>query len=82
MLGWAAIEMILDDKWFEVWFVPDVDGLPAYLVVVSPDAKATTEIIVRDITENKELFAASSYEDVFNWLTEDEFAPIQGRVFY
>jgi len=76
------MNMIIDDKWFEVWFVPGVDGLPAYLVVVSPNPKQTSQIIVRDISENKELFVGSSYEEVFNWLTEDEYEQVQSRVFY
>ena len=74
--------MTFDDKWFEVWFVHGVGILPAYLVVVSPNPEDTTEILVIDLDNNKRLFAGANYEEVFNWLTEDEFEQVTGRQFF
>jgi hypothetical protein len=68
-------------KWFEIWFVEGVDLLPAYLVVVTPDPDNHNEIIVIDNQDNKVLYRGNSYEDVHNWLTEDEFSFVAGRVF-
>ena len=73
---------ILDDKWFEVWYVPGESVVPAYLVVVSPKENSPAEIEVIDINKNQTLYSGSNYEDVFNWLTEDEFELVNGRVFY
>lgn len=71
---------ISDDRWFEVWYVPGVDVMPAYLVVVSPNLQSK-EMIVTDISKNEVLFKGTSYEDVFDWLTEDEFELVSGRQF-
>jgi hypothetical protein len=72
---------IYDDKWFEVWFVDGVEYIPAYLVIVTPNPKIKGEIIVLDLNKNEILFRSKSYEDVRNWLTEDEFDLVDGRVF-
>ncbi|HEX8736236.1 MAG TPA: hypothetical protein VF721_12985 [Pyrinomonadaceae bacterium] len=72
---------IYDDKWFEVWFVAGVEYVPAYLVIVTPNPKIQGEIMVLDLNKNEILFRSKSYEDVYNWLTEDEFIMVDGRVF-
>jgi hypothetical protein len=74
--------MTFDDKWFEVWFVSGVEILPAYLVVVFPNPGRPGEILVIDLDKNKRLFAGANYEEVFNWLTEDEFQQVTGREFF
>jgi hypothetical protein len=73
---------ILNDKWFEVWYVPGENVLPAYLVVVAPKDESPSEIEVIDINKNHVLFRGDNYEDVFNWLTEDGFELVDRRVFY
>lgn len=70
-----------DDKWFEIWYVQGVEYIPAYLVVVTPDPKQPNKIIVLDLQKNEVLFQAYNYDEVREWLLEDEFGPVNGRVF-
>lgn len=58
-----------------------VDVEPAYLVVVRPNEKKVGEILVVDINKDEILYKGSNYEDVYNWLSEDEFELVKGRVF-
>ena len=64
---------------FEVWYVQGVNYVPAYLVVVSPNPENQNEIIVLDITKNEIIFKSENYEDVSDWLVEDEFIYVKGR---
>lgn len=68
-------------KWFEVWYVEGVELLPVYLVIVTPNPKEQNEIIVTDYQDSKIIYRGESYEDVHNWLTEDEFGFVTGRVY-
>lgn len=62
--------------WFEVW--ADFGQTPPYLLLVQGDG---ADINVFDPQENRRnVFAAKDYETVFNWLREDEFELIRGRV--
>jgi len=68
-------------EWFEVWCVDGVEYVPAYLVVVAPNPKNQNEIIVIDLAKNEILFKSKNYEDVHEWLCEDEFSLVKGREF-
>ena len=70
-----------DDYWFEVWYVSGVDLKPAYLVVVAPSTQANHRFTVTDINKNEDIFTAASYEEVRDWLVEDDFSLVDGRVF-
>ncbi len=70
-----------EKEWFEVWYVQGVDYIPAYLVVITPNPKNQSEIIVLDLTKNEIIFKSENYEDVSDWLSEDEFISVQGREF-
>jgi hypothetical protein len=70
-----------ENEWFETWFVEGVEYIPAYLVVVTPNPKSSDKIIVLDLNTNKVLFESSNYEGVRNWLIEDGFSLVTGRVF-
>lgn len=62
--------------WFEIW--ADIGQTPPYVLVVQ---HVGPEINVFDPQENrKKVFSAQDYETVFNWLREDEFELIRGRV--
>ena len=71
----------LNNNWFEVWYVNGVGIIPAYLVIVTPNPDKNDEIIVLDLQENKVLYSGKSYQDVHEWLTEDEFSFINGRIY-
>ena len=72
---------IYDNQWFEVWFVAGIDYVPAYLVIATPNPKVQNEIIVMDLNKNEILYRSNTYKDVHNWLCEDEFSLVNGRVF-
>ncbi len=72
---------ISDDNWFEVWYVHGDEIVPAYLVVVTQNPNSLGKISVLDITQNKLLYQGDSYEDVYLWLTEDDFDLVAGREF-
>lgn len=62
--------------WFEVW--ADFGQTPPYLLLVQDDG---ADINVFDPQENRRsVFTAKDYETVFNWLREDEFELVRGRV--
>lgn len=62
--------------WFEVW--ADIGQTPPYLLVVQAGG---ADINVFDPQENRRrVFSAQDYETVFNWLREDEFELVRGRV--
>lgn len=64
------------NTWLEIW--ADTGQSPPYVLIVQ---NVGSEISVFDPQENrKEIFSAPDYETVFNWLREDEFEPIRGRV--
>ena len=73
---------IYDDKWFEVWWTPGTDVIPACLYIVTPDEKHPQQIIVLDPHDNfRVVYEGHNYEDTRLWLREDEFALVNGRMF-
>jgi hypothetical protein len=72
---------IYDDKWFEFWY-SEGDVLPNYFLIVSPDKNEKGKIIVIDPLKNNEIvFRGKDYEEVSDWLIEDEFHIVNGRMF-
>ena len=69
------------EKWFEVWCVDGVEHIPAYLVIVAPSPKSPSQIIVFDLDKDEILYQSNVYEDVREWLLEDEFSMVKGRTF-
>jgi hypothetical protein len=66
--------------WFEIWFVPGVNVIPSYLVVVAPGPNGDVAQVI-DVLTGKVLYEGRTYEDTYFWLTEDEFEVISGREF-
>jgi hypothetical protein len=74
--------MTYDDKWFEVWFSEGTEVVPYYLLIVTPDQINAGQVLVLDPKENnKVVHQGQSYEDTLLWLKEDEYSPVEGRVF-
>lgn len=67
------------DKWFEIRY----DDLEQpYLLIVRPDEKKPGYIIVIDPQEKYKIaYHSESYGDVCQWLGEDEYERIEGRVY-
>jgi hypothetical protein len=71
-----------DDKWFEVWYFEGDEILPSYLLVVSTNVENRSEILVTDPCRNHAIeFRSTNYEEVRNWLFEDERQQVMGREF-
>lgn len=63
-------------SWYEVWADEGID--PPYILVICGRGKA--ELEVYDPTEKRIAYLASTYEDAKNWLLEDEYTQVQGRM--
>lgn len=73
---------IYDDQWFEVWYSDGESYIPSYWLLVIPNPKNNTEIVVLDMQKNNEIiFRANDYSEISNWLSEDEFELVEGRIF-
>lgn len=73
---------IYDDQWFEVWYSEGTEYQPHYLLLVSPNPKNKKEIIIYDLIKNNEIiYRSKNYEEISNWLNEDEFQLVEGRTF-
>jgi hypothetical protein len=73
---------ISKDKWFEVWFDEGSDLLPTYLLIVTPDAGNPGLVVVYDPLENNRIvYKGRTYEETSDWLAEDEYSLITGRMF-
>lgn len=73
---------IYDDEWFEVWYSDGTYIAPSYVLIVATNLKDKQEILVIDpIEKNQVVFRSKSYEEVANWLWEDEFRLVEGRMF-
>lgn len=70
-----------EKEWFEIWCVEGINYIPAYLVVVAPNPENQNEIIVLDLAKSEIIYKSQEYEDVRNWLTEDDFRFVNGREF-
>jgi hypothetical protein len=73
---------IYDDKWFEIWYVDGVDVTPSHLLIVTPNPKSASQILIIDPFEKgKIIFEAKDYEAATDWLGEDEYTVVDGRQF-
>ncbi len=71
-----------EDRWFEVWYSQGEDLLPTSLLVVVPDKTDGERILVCDPHNgNKVVYSANSYEGATEWLVEDEYSLVDGRIF-
>jgi len=71
-----------EDRWFEVWYSQGEDLLPTCLLVVIPDKAHRERVLVCDPqNNNKVVYSAVSYEQATDWLVEDEYSLIDGRIF-
>jgi hypothetical protein len=61
-------------KWVEVWIE---ESTPYFLMLGS---KSESELEVFDPKEDKVVHSAASYEAARNWLNEDEFTRVDGRI--
>jgi hypothetical protein len=77
--------VIHEDKYFEFWYdeINEETCLPHYLLVLIPDQINPGMVVVLDPQKNNEVvFRGRDYEDASNWLVEDEFQQLEGRVVY
>jgi hypothetical protein len=70
-----------EDRWFEVWFSPGEDLRPTWLLILTPDQAIPGHFLVYDPQENFRIVHSGDYEDVLQWLAEDEFSLVEGRMF-
>jgi hypothetical protein len=71
-----------DDYWFEVWYADGIDLVPSGLVIVVPLQDRSGRVQVLDhYNLNALLFEGKDYEEVFFWLTQDDYSHVGGRVF-
>lgn len=63
-------------SWYEVW--ADEGIFPPYVLLVCGRGGATFEVY--DPIEKRTAYQASTYEDAKNWLLEDEYTQVQGRM--
>lgn len=69
-------------KWFEVWYADGEEYIPSHLVIVAPKLEDRSRIIVIDhYLNNKIIYEGKDYEEVSNWLSEDEYELLNERVF-
>ena len=67
-----------EKEWFEIWYVAGINYFPAYLVVVLPNPENQKEILVVD-PSSEIIYKSQNYEEVHQWLTEDDFSLVTGR---
>jgi len=73
--------IVAADRWFEVWFSEGDNGMPSWLLLVTPDSKNPGQVMVIDPQENyKVVYQDHNYEDTRLWLLEDEFSRVEGRM--
>jgi hypothetical protein len=73
---------IYDDKWFEFWYSDGEHVVPHYFLIVTPDTKNLGKINVLDPLKNNEVaFCGKNYDEVTDWLWEDDFTLVDGRIF-
>jgi hypothetical protein len=65
-------------NWYEVW-ADDGLGIP-YLLLVQFDANTNLYSVVDPSAGNKIVFESNEYETVRDWLLEDEYQSVNGRM--
>jgi hypothetical protein len=69
--------MINNWKSLELW-IDTVPALPKVLMLVGYSDRTDCDVL--DITANKIICSHDSYQEAVNWLLEDEFERVKGRV--
>jgi hypothetical protein len=72
---------ISEDRWFEVWYSQGEDLLPTWLLVVFPESRSGRVLVCDPKGDNKVVYSAANYEDAHEWLVEDEYSLVDGRIF-
>ncbi len=71
-----------DDKWFEIWYADGIEYIPSHLLIVTPKPESRSRIIVVDpYLNDKIVYEGKDYENVSDWLVEDEYSLVCGRMF-
>jgi hypothetical protein len=71
-----------EDRWFEVWWLQGVDITPSHLVIVTPDPKDRSRVLVLDpFSGDSVLYECKDYEDAHTWLRQDDYSMVGGREF-
>ena len=69
----------MSQQWYEVW--ADESLATPYILLVMPDERMAGGVIVLDPREGlKVVHAAPSYENAKDWLLEDEYTRVEGRM--
>lgn len=63
-------------SWYEVW--ADEGISPPYILLIC--GRGADALDVYDPKEKRTVYQASTYEDAKNWLLEDEYTQVQGRM--
>jgi hypothetical protein len=67
--------------WFECWFSEGSNHLPYYMLYVSPAMDAVGGVVVIDPQKESEItFRAADYSQVVQYLSEDGFLLVEGRM--
>jgi hypothetical protein len=65
---------------FEVYYVSGFPIIPSYLVIVTPCPGGSPNVIVRESDElGAVIYRGRDYQEVADWLSEDELLRITGR---
>jgi hypothetical protein len=66
--------------WYEVWADETMSSTP-YLLLVMPDEQTPGAVVIRDPKEGLTVVhTAPSYESAKDWLIEDEYTRVEGRM--
>ena len=65
-------------KWYEIW-ADESTEIP-YVLFVCPDKNNFNKIIIIDPKENKIINNMPNYEMAKDWLCEDEYTLVNGRM--
>lgn len=70
-----------EDRWFEIWFSEGEDLRPTWLLALTPDLMKPGSFVVYDPQENNRIVHQGDYDNTINWLLEDEYSRVEGRMF-
>ena len=70
-----------ENHWFEIWSSHGFELPPTWLLIVASDKAVPGRVLVYDPQEKYRIVHSGNYESVREWLAEDEFVPVKGRVF-
>jgi hypothetical protein len=69
----------MSEQWYEVW--ADESLTTPYILLVLPGEQTAGGVIILDPKEgSKVVYAAPSYDGARDWLLEDEYTRVEGRM--